>query len=455
VKTIPKAFTHQPFYQRIGSCERELSRPFGLLIAYVNTPFVQSIALEGSVEEKASKGLLALSLLILIPVLVILFFVIRFIYRHTIGKKLKTTVTEDYQKEAEGFEKAGSFVSAARIYEKKMKDFRKAASLYEKGKDYTQAAMLYDVLGMSGKTKEMYEKAGSLEDAAEVALLEGEFDEAAALYDKAGKKIDVAKIMQQSGKTIYAVKAYREAGEYKKAAMLLKSEGMLREAADMFQIYLYDKQPESSTLDDFYTFALLLENTGNVGKAVEVFQEIERVDPAFKDVQQRIETLIPPEKIPEGKTALRSFLQSGRIEPRYSLKLWVQMLKSLQEAHRNGWPFGLLSPDNIVIDARNNISFLKRNQPSVYSPPETIKEVAFDERADIYSAGVILYEMLTGNLEGLGSTRVIDVVEDVPDWLDEIVIRCIRKVREDRYQSIKDIFTDLKTLSKGAKDSVA
>jgi tetratricopeptide (TPR) repeat protein len=187
-----------------------------LLIAYANTPYVQSTLAKGPLEEKASKGLFALSLLILIPVLALLFFVIRFIYRHTIAKKLKTTVTEDYRKEAEGYEQSGSFVSAARIYEKKLKDYRKAASLYEKGKDYRQAAMLYAVLGMSGKAKEMYEKGGSPEDAAEVALLEGEFDEAAALYDKAGRKIDVAKIMQQSGKTIYAVKAYREAGEYKR-----------------------------------------------------------------------------------------------------------------------------------------------------------------------------------------------------------------------------------------------
>ena len=423
------------------------------LIAYLNTPFVQGVALEGSVEGNASKGLLALFLLILIPVLVVLFFVIRFIYRHTIGKKLKTTLIEDYQKEAEVFEKAGSYVSAADIYEKKLKDYHKAALLYEKGEDYNQAAVLYDVLRMSSKAKEMYEKAGSLEDAAEVALLDGELDEAATLYDRAGKKIDVANIMLQSGKTIYAVKAYREAGEYKKAAMLLKSEGMLKEAADMFQIYLYDKQPERSTLDDFYTFALVLEKIGNVEKAVKVLQEIEQVDSAFKDVHQRIETLMPPEEIPEGKTSLRSFMQNGRIESRYSLKLWVQMLKSLQEAYQNGWPFGLLSPDNIVIDARNNISFLKRKQSLVYSPPETTKGVALDERADIYSAGAILYEMLVGSLECLGTERVIDIVEDVPDWLDEIVIRCIRKVREDRYQSIKDIFTDLKALSTGAKDS--
>jgi hypothetical protein len=61
--------------------------------------------------------------------------------------------------------------------------------------------------------------------------------------------------------------------------------------------------------------------------------------------------------------------------------------------------------------------------------------------------------MLTGSLDGIGSSSVADLVEDVPEWLDEIVIRCLRKVREDRYQSIKDIFADLKTLSKGRTDS--
>jgi hypothetical protein len=61
--------------------------------------------------------------------------------------------------------------------------------------------------------------------------------------------------------------------------------------------------------------------------------------------------------------------------------------------------------------------------------------------------------MLIGNTEGLGLARVTDTVEDVPEWLDEIVIKCLKKVREDRYGTIKEVFTDLKTLSKGRADS--
>ena len=66
---------------------------FDFLMQNLNTLFVQVASPEASVEEKASRGLLAIFLVILIPVLIVLFFLIRFIYRQTIGKKLKTTVS--------------------------------------------------------------------------------------------------------------------------------------------------------------------------------------------------------------------------------------------------------------------------------------------------------------------------------------------------------------------------
>ena len=434
----------------------EALRFIDLIVDFV-VPLVRDTAIpDGFSDESVKRGLYAISLFIVFPLSVVLFFVLKFIYKNTLAKKLQTTVIQDYKKEAAAYEKSEEFVSAAQVYEKHLNDYPKAAALYEKGRDYVQAASVYHFLGMTDKAKEMYEKAGDLEDAAEVALMEGEFDEAAALYDKAGKKNDVANVMRQAGKTIYAVKAYREAGEYKKAAMLLNGEGLLKEAAEMFGFHFYDKKLDSSTIDDFYTYASLLEKAGNVQKAIEVFTEIGKVNPQFEDVKERLVSLRPsPEKeeeVPAGKTALRSFVRSGRLEPVYSLKLWVQMLRSLQSSLGNGWPVGLLSPDNIVIDARNNVSFLKKKQPSAYAPPEIVKGAALDERADIYSAGVILFEMLTGELEGLGSARVNSIVENVPEWLDEIVIKCIKKVREDRYQNIQEIFDDLKKLSKSKVD---
>ncbi|HYQ47477.1 MAG TPA: hypothetical protein VEP69_00300 [Thermodesulfovibrionales bacterium] len=411
--------------------------------------------------DDMNKGLTALFALLSLPVLAALFFIIRFIYQQTIGKKLKTTLREDYQNEADRFEKAGKFVSAAQVYETKLKDLRSAAALYEKGGDYRKASSLYDFLGISDKAKEMYEKDGNIADAAEVSIREGEFEEAARLYSKAGKKIDEAVIMEQAGRRLPAIRAYREAGDYRNAARLLEAEGMISEGAEMFGLMLRDKSVDPSTINDFYDYAFRLEKTGQTEKALDIYRKIDSADPAHKDVREKIQSLSPvpagdqgeePEDT-EGRTSIRSFIRSGSLEPKYSFKLWFQVLRSLQDAHAKGRSYGLMSPDNIFIDAQNNISFLKKTPSSVYIAPERTKGLELDVRADIFSMGVILYEMLTGSLEGLGSVRVINAAPDVPAWLDEIVIKCIRKVREDRYQSIEEILTDVRDLSRSKKES--
>lgn len=408
--------------------------------------------------EQATSGLTALFTLLSIPVVVALVFFVKYIYQQTIGKAMKTTLKEDYQKEADRYEKAGKFVSAADVYETKLKDLKKAASLYEKGEDYRKAAALYDFLGVSVKAKEMYEKDGNIEDSAEVSIRDGEFEEAAKLYSKAGKKIDEAVIMEQAGRRLPAIRAYREAGDFKNASRLLEAEGMFNESAEMFGLFLRDKSVDTSTIDDFYAYAFRLEKTGQPDKALETYRQIDQADPTYKDVREKIQILSPQQAAEdqedtEGRTSIRSFIKSGKMEPKYSFKLWFQILKSLQEAYIAGRPYGFLSPENILIDTRNNLSFLKKAPAAAYGAPEKTRGMELDIRADIFSLGVILYEMLTGDLEGLGAVRVIDVAHDVPDWLDEIVIRCIRKVREDRYQSIEEILTDIRNLSKHKKDT--
>lgn len=409
--------------------------------------------------EQASTGLTALFALLSIPVLVALVFLAKYIYQQTIGKKMQTTLKEDYQNEADRYEKTGKFVSAAHVYETKLKDLHKAAALYEKGGDYKKAASLYDFLDISVKAKEMYEKDGNIEDAAEVSIREGEFEEAAKLYSKAGKKIDEAVIMEQAGRNMPAIRAYREAGDFKNAARLLEVEGMLNEASEMFGLFLRDKVIDPSTIDDFYAHALKLENIGQTDRALEAYRQIDQADPTFKDVREKIQALSPQEaeealqEKTDGRISVRNFIKSGKIEPKYGFKLWFQVLKALQEAYKTGRPYGFMSPENILIDSHNNISFLKIVPSLAYVAPEKSRDMELDVRSDIFSMGVILYEMLTGHLEGLGSVRVIDVAYDVPEWLDEIVIRCIRKVREDRYQNIEEILADVKNLSKSRKDA--
>jgi tetratricopeptide (TPR) repeat protein len=241
-----------------------------------------------------AKGLSTLFAIVVIPVLLILFFVLRSVYRHTIGKKLKTTLIQDYKKEAEGYERSGKFVSAANIYEKRLKDIEKAAGLYERGKDYRQAASLYEQLGIIQKAKGMYEKDGNFASAAEAAIREGNYDDAARLYNRAGRKVDAAMVLERAGKRMSAIKIYREAGEYKKASVLLEEEGMSREAVEMFGLSLREQKPESSNMDDFYTYATMLEKIDDVQTALTVFKGIDKADPTFRDVRERINALATP-----------------------------------------------------------------------------------------------------------------------------------------------------------------
>lgn len=433
--------------------------PLGFLetLMKYDLPMIAETGVRMSAEvEQAKTGISVLFLVLLIPIVIVLFFVIRFIYSNTIGKKMKTTLLEDYKKEAEGLEKSRKYVSAAHIYESKLRDPKRAAALYEKGDDYKKAASLYDLLGESAKAKEMYEKDGNIEDSAGVSIREGEYEDAARLYDKTGKKRDAALLMERAGRRLAAVRAYREAGDYGNAARLLEAEGMPKEAAEMFGLQLRGKQIDASSIQDFYTYAFKLEKAGDTKKALEVYREIDRADPVYKDVRERLQTLSPSAEVEEnleGKTTVRGFIRSGSMDPKNSIRLWLQILKNLQIAYKNGRAYGLLAPDNIAVDSQNRITFLNRKPSSAYVAPEKTKDIEPDVRADVYSMGVILYEMLTGSLDGLGSTRVADLVADLPDWLDELVIRCIRKVREDRYQSIEEILTDIKALSKGKKDS--
>lgn len=416
-------------------------------------PVMESVGITaGAAADQARTGLSVLLYILIFIISAGAIFVVVFIYRNTLGRRSKTTLKEDYRKVAEDFEKAGRFVSAANIYEHQLKNKARAAELYERGGDFRQAAFLYDLLGEGDKAREMYEKDGDIDSAATVATLEGDYEQAAKLYYDSGKKIDAAQLLEQSGRNMAAVRIYREAGDYRKASQLLEAEGMLKEAAEMFGISLRDKRPRES-IDDYYAYALKLEKAGEGQMALEVFRDIDSANPLYRDVRERIHALAPPPQEEDlgSRTTLRSFIRSGKIEPKHALKLWVHILKALQEAYRCGKECGSLSPDTIAIDARNTISFLLRQVSSAYASPETQKGMKPDACSDIYSAGVILYEMLMGGLDGLGSSRIIDSVEDVPEWLDEILLKSIRKVREDRYQSIETIFEEIKELSRKKK----
>jgi tetratricopeptide (TPR) repeat protein len=415
----------------------------------------------------AAEGLTALfwGLMIIVTVPIVILF-IRSILRRVSYLRAKNLM-EEMLAEAGKKERSGEFVSAAAIYER-LKRPEKAAALYDRGRDFIKAAVVYEQLGRQEKVIEMYEKGGDMEKAAAASMFSGNYVEAARLYRQQGDRIRTAHALELSGNRLAAAREYREAKDYITASALLKEEGMDKEAAEMYGISLTGEEMGPTTLDKFYTYAALLESAGNREKAFAVFRNMADIDGNFRDVQDKLKAMetiaqpapeavlegpLPrtPEEPAPGETTLRSIILSSRMDPRHSLKLWVQVLKALEKKCMEGRFPANLAPENIHIDAGTPVTFSEEtSEYFAYAAPETASGTPPDEVSAIYSLGLILYEMLTGDLQTVGVKRPAEVMSDIPEWLDEITMRCINKDRARRYQRIDEIFSDLLSL-KGRK----
>lgn len=172
----------------------------------------------------------------------------------------------------------------------------------------------------------------------------------------------------------------------------------------------------------------------------------------------------------------------------------TQIADALDEAHSQGVIHRDLKPANAIISPRGRLKILdfglakivgdgSASDPGMttqgrdtavgvvlgtidYMSPEQIRGLEIDRRSDIFSFGVMVYEMLTGRLPFAGSSRTDTVFRitqvqpdaisryayDVPPDLDRIVRKCLEKAPEYRYQNVRDLLVDL---SKLRRDSSA
>jgi serine/threonine protein kinase len=106
-----------------------------------------------------------------------------------------------------------------------------------------------------------------------------------------------------------------------------------------------------------------------------------------------------------------------------------------------------VSPENVLADASNRVTFSDPGMKNVsYISPEEKEGATPDQTSLIYSMGVILYEMLAGSLDTLGIKKPSEVMNDVPEWLDDLTMKCICEDRNGRYRTIEEIFYTLKNL---------
>ncbi|MDI6767833.1 MAG: serine/threonine-protein kinase [Bacteroidota bacterium] len=180
----------------------------------------------------------------------------------------------------------------------------------------------------------------------------------------------------------------------------------------------------------------------------------------------------------DGKT-LRELIVNGQLSIENCLTFAIQIGEALQEAHSHGIVHRDVKPENIMVNTKNQIKVmdfglaklkgplkLTRTSSTVgtlaYMAPEQIQGEAVDARGDIFSFGIVLYEMLTGHLPFRGeheAAMMYSIVNESPEPVQKfrsdlssellhILNRALEKDPEDRYQSVHDMVIDLRRVKK-------
>jgi TM2 domain-containing membrane protein YozV len=184
----------------------------------------------------------------------------------------------------------------------------------------------------------------------------------------------------------------------------------------------------------------------------------------FGEVQGRFYLLM---EFVDGLT-LRQLLQTGKMTPAEALNIVPKICEALQFAHGQGIVHRDIKPENILLDKQGRVKIADfgiakiaglestdfsltgerdvMGTPHYMAPEQMEKPQTVDHRADIYSLGVVFYEMLTGELP-LGKFALPSQKVHVDVRLDEVVLHALEKEPSRRYQQASQVKTAVETIT--------
>jgi hypothetical protein len=169
-----------------------------------------------------------------------------------------------------------------------------------------------------------------------------------------------------------------------------------------------------------------------------------------------------------GGVNLRQALRAGRFTPAQALGIVPKICEALQFAHEHGVLHRDIKPENILLDSKQQVkiadfgiaklageaagpvtltaSGAALGTPAYMAPEQIENPSEVDHRADIYSLGVVFYEMLTGELP-LGRFAPPSRKTPLDERVDEIVMRALAKEKELRQQSANEVKTQVENVT--------